>query len=227
MGSSHVHATCRPLISTDRRAEWRPRAVPTIEISDRDLEGTKHHIQDMKRQLMVAASVLTARKETTMSRLKCVRLHHVFKPVLQLFMAVSVCSLPGGPAHADPVDVGGKLYAAGYAVRVQVLHADAGYTSELWRVYPGPPQFIATSKDDGRIVYVSTLPNQEVVFAIYVRDTGDRFYTGPGSRNIDGMPHAVVDWQTPRISNLGFEDLMGGGDQDYNDAMFQIVGVYR
>jgi hypothetical protein len=162
-----------------------------------------------------------------MTRLNRIRVQYVFKPILLLSLAASVCSLSAGPAHADPVDVGGKLYAAGYLVRVQVLHADAGYTSELWRVYPGDPQRIATSKEDGKIAYVSTLPNQEVVFAIRVLETGDDFYTGPGSRNLDGIPHATVDWLTPRIANLGFEDLIGGGDLDYNDAMFQIVGVYR
>jgi hypothetical protein len=162
-----------------------------------------------------------------MTRLNRVRLQYVLKPILLLLVAASVSSLPAGPAHAEPVDLGGKLYAAGYVVRVQVLPASANYTSELWRVYPGPVQFIATNKDEGQINYVSTLPNQEVVFAIRVQETGDVFFSGPGSRNLDGIPHAAVDWVTSRIANLGFEDLIGGGDGDDNDAMFQIVGVYR
>ena len=47
---------------------------------------------------------------------------------------------------------------------------------------------------------------------------------GPGSRNLDGIPHAGVDFLSPGVANVGFEDIFGGGDLDYNDNVFQFRG---
>jgi hypothetical protein len=50
---------------------------------------------------------------------------------------------------------------------------------------------------------------------------------GPGARNGDGLAHAIVDYAegtTSDFATLGFEDLFGGGDRDYNDANFQLEG---
>jgi len=50
---------------------------------------------------------------------------------------------------------------------------------------------------------------------------------GPGSRNLDGIAHVSVDYaegSSSDLATLGFEDLFGGGDFDYNDAMFKLEG---
>ena len=50
---------------------------------------------------------------------------------------------------------------------------------------------------------------------------------GPGSRNLDGIEHVSVDYaegSSSDLATLGFEDLFGGGDFDYNDAMFKLEG---
>jgi hypothetical protein len=66
----------------------------------------------------------------------------------------------------------------------------------------------------------------ELVFRLYVRNTGLSFFTGPGSRNADQEAHAVVDDQfAPNTSHVGFEDLLGGGDKDYNDLTFSFTNV--
>jgi hypothetical protein len=60
-----------------------------------------------------------------------------------------------------------------------------------------------------------------------MKDSGDSFLMGPGTRNADGLAHAVVDSAEGTASDfatLGFEDLFGGGDRDYNDANFQLEG---
>ncbi len=69
----------------------------------------------------------------------------------------------------------------------------------------------------------------------------DVFYTGDGSRNADGLAHARVwtraDYEAefgpldttlfpPEYTYIvGFEDILGGGDLDYNDAIFAVKGV--
>jgi hypothetical protein len=50
------------------------------------------------------------------------------------------------------------------------------------------------------------------------------FFTGPQSRNSDGLHHAnVLDVGSGAFS-VGFEDIAGGGDQDFNDAIFRVLG---
>lgn len=65
----------------------------------------------------------------------------------------------------------------------------------------------------------------ELIFGIYVNNTGDIFKTGPGSRNADGLAHALVDFQSNGVAIVGFEDLYGGGDRDYNDCVFKFSGA--
>jgi len=73
----------------------------------------------------------------------------------------------------------------------------------------------------------------ELTFKLFVRDTGDTFYSDK-SLNIDGIAH-VEDFQfafpSGRLSSfipmifLGFEDLLGGGDMDFNDSMAMFSNV--
>ena len=71
----------------------------------------------------------------------------------------------------------------------------------------------------------------ELVFSLHVVSTGDRFFTGPASRNPDGVVHArASQWLgTPTIPTqgvvIGFEDLFGGGDSDFNDYRFVVSNV--
>lgn len=52
------------------------------------------------------------------------------------------------------------------------------------------------------------------------------WFTGPGSRNSDGLPHADVAWIDGKTARVSFEDSPGGGDLSYNDATFEISGVH-
>jgi cysteine-rich repeat protein len=130
----------------------------------------------------------------------------------------------GSAGGGSPV-VGGLLFASGGAVEVEVLPASAGYVSELHLFSPGPPRFIALSSDVGTVVSLGTFPaGTELIFGIYVRGPGDTFQMGPASRNPDGVPHAAVTAVSAGVSQVGFEDLFGGGDRDYNDVVFEFRG---
>lgn len=52
----------------------------------------------------------------------------------------------------------------------------------------------------------------------------------PGSqdcrrRNPDGIEHAFVDVLDPGDAIVGFEDLSGGGDRDFDDVVFRFRGA--
>ena len=57
---------------------------------------------------------------------------------------------------------------------------------------------------------------------IYVRDTGKTWYMGPKAGNSDGLFHAATDTLGGGSYYVGFEDLDGGGDQDYNDVAVSV-----
>jgi hypothetical protein len=68
----------------------------------------------------------------------------------------------------------------------------------------------------------------ELEFWIYVDNTGLSFFSGDGSRNPDGLAHALAITSLVDdlfVTTVGFEDLLGGGDLDYNDFMFRLTNV--
>jgi hypothetical protein len=47
---------------------------------------------------------------------------------------------------------------------------------------------------------------------------------GAGGRNPDNLVHAAVDSVGGGVFIVGFEDLFGGGDLDYDDHNFRFTG---
>ena len=67
----------------------------------------------------------------------------------------------------------------------------------------------------------------ELMFGILVNNTGDHFYQGPGSRNADGVEHIAITYEGGCSWLIGFEDLWGGGDRDFNDVVLRVQGMLR
>lgn len=66
---------------------------------------------------------------------------------------------------------------------------------------------------------------QELIFS----DTanGQTYYTGPASRNPDGIQHAAISLKNNGTYHrylVTFEDFWQGGDKDYNDVEFYVSG---
>ena len=142
-------------------------------------------------------------------------------------------SLSHAQAAAAPV-LGQQIYYGGGDVEVTVLPYSASYTSQLILFSTPSPLVIANSSQVGQVFNLGNLaalygiaPGSELVFGILVLNTGDTFKMGPGERNPDGVEHVTVDYDeglAGDLAILGFEDLYGGGDRDYNDASFQLEG---
>lgn len=64
----------------------------------------------------------------------------------------------------------------------------------------------------------------ELFFKIYVNNTYTTFYSGAGSNNPDGLVHVVAE-TTGVDTYVGFEDLYGGGDRDYDDVRYSFRNV--
>lgn len=161
------------------------------------------------------------------------------------------------PAQANLIDstildteiLGGRLFVAedGKEVTATFLGSDAGYYNTLYLSSPRvsvDPLFIFDrdgifDQDGERIYHEDGEPTtlslgssfgagEELIFSLYVKNTGNTFYTGDSSRNPDNLAHAsaitsLVDGLY--VTKVGFEDLYGGGDKDYNDFMFSLTNV--
>jgi|GEM_PF-6167707 len=121
------------------------------------------------------------------------------------------------------------ILASDVCVAVVNQGGDAGYTSQFWLEAPGTPSFLGiTNKADiGTTVPVGTFAGgTELVLSIHVTNTGHVFQTGPAYDNPDNKVHVAV---TPGTGDLlytvGFEDLFNGGDQDFNDAVIDLVAI--
>ena len=150
------------------------------------------------------------------------------------FVATLILSLGFGSQNsmATPV-LGQQFYYEGGSIEVKVLPLDASYTDRLYLFSTSSPLLIANNVEVGKVVNLTNLPSlgvavgDELIFGIFVTNTGNTFQMGPASRNADNVLHATVDYSdnpSGDVALLSFEDLFGGGDKDFNDANFQISG---
>ena len=128
--------------------------------------------------------------------------------------------------------LGGQIFSTGGNVQVEVISRSSAFTYDLYTFKPGESTsgfvadvFIVNSASIGSVVDIGSFwAGQELVLGIITPEANE-FLIGPGSRNLDGIPHATVDFIVSGVANIRFEDLFGGGDNDFNDAVFQVRGA--
>ena len=128
-------------------------------------------------------------------------------------------------AMADMTIDGGKLVVAENGdVTLTFLGSDAGYTDVL--MFLGNLIFTGHQTDVGTVFDLGSFAAGTVLtFQLHVNDTGNDFYTGPADVNFDGELHARAVLNASHEAVVGFEDLQGGGDRDYNDLEFLVTNV--
>ena len=104
--------------------------------------------------------------------------------------------------------------------------SDSSYNDELFLEVPWSQALgVGGETAPGTVYTVGTIANgTEMTFGINVRNTGDHFQSGPATRNADGVTHVAMTYAGQCAWTIGFEDLWGGGDQDYNDVELTIKG---
>ena len=142
-------------------------------------------------------------------------------------------SVSAGPTLGEPI-LGGRMLVAndGY-VTAEFLGSDAGYFNSLYLDSPdADARFVfdkETPLDLGPVDLGRFAAGTELIFRLDVRNTGLSFFTGDADRNIDGIAHALattmLDDAGTYITTVGFEDLRGGGDLDFNDFEFRLTNV--
>ncbi|WP_447969233.1 DUF4114 domain-containing protein [Nitrospira sp. M1] len=99
--------------------------------------------------------------------------------------------------------------------------SNAGYTSSL---YLGNTKIFTTNQAAGSTFNLGNFSaGTELNFRLEVHNTGHTFFSGGAANNIDGIAHALIDDSFGQGETLvSFEDLLGGGDRDYNDLIFSF-----
>lgn len=162
----------------------------------------------------------------------------MFRSTLFQICLVGIGIVSAFPAHADvgtcsliPARREGQVPAArivstdsASTITSTFCDGSAGYTSDVYLTDP-EYQYIATGHvtPQGNVVDLGFFAaGEELIFSIYVRNTGYTYYSGPGERNPDGQVHAAVTDLGGGNYVVGFEDLYGGGDRDYDDINIVI-----
>jgi hypothetical protein len=127
-----------------------------------------------------------------------------------------------------------SLVATGGEVTAFFAGSSAGFSTTLslnspccsLEIFPNHSTPVGTSISLGTFAAGTTLVLRE-----HVVTTGDNWFTGSASSNVDNVVHAgigswVADASIPvNGTYVGFEDLFGGGDLDYNDITLILTSV--
>lgn len=102
----------------------------------------------------------------------------------------------------------------------------AAYSNDLYLVNTGAFVFNNHANSPGNTANLGSFAaGTELIFRMFVNNTGNNFYTGPASRNPDNHFHArVEDNWAPNTTLVSFEDLFNG-PFDYNDLSFSFTNT--
>ena len=124
--------------------------------------------------------------------------------------------------------LGDTLVATGGNVVIRFEGSDAGYDS-LISVNGGAQIFANHSTAVGSTIDLGSFAaGTQLDIVLHVVTTGEAFHTGSGAGNSDGLAHADVVYNFNGEAGrtwIGFEDIKGGGDRDYNDHQFSFTNV--
>jgi hypothetical protein len=149
-------------------------------------------------------------------------------PFMKKFGKTVLAAIAFAAAAAAPqaqAALGDLLFAAGGNINIRFEGSDALFSSAVSvngspEIFPNHSTPIGTTMDLG--AFSAGTPIDVV---LHVLTTNNFFHTGPGSLNIDGLPHALVTVGANGRTFVSFEDLVGGGDRDFNDHMFSLNNV--
>jgi len=139
---------------------------------------------------------------------------------IALLMGLAVAS------SVAQASIGDRLISLGGEVKVSIIQftGGPGYTSKMSVEAPSY-YYLGTNRDFGNTVNLGTVTAGTEIVLSLENPYGDKFITGSASSNFDNFAHANVQQISADTFRVDFEDLTGGGDQNYGDGSFMISGV--
>lgn len=127
---------------------------------------------------------------------------------------------PTAPARTTATTEGA---ATGTRRIVEILASDSGYENRIVASSDGFRSWRELGIDNQGLGRSITLDDDGPVEFGIINGEGVLLRAGKASSNADGIEHARVLARTADSETLGFEDLVGGGDRDFNDAIIRIT----
>lgn len=147
------------------------------------------------------------------------------RALTQLAAAIGLVAAVAAPQAQAAL--GDSLVASGGNVVIRFEGTAASFDSLISvnggaQVFPNHGTLVGTTLDLGFFAAGTPLD-----IALHVTTTGNVFHTGPGAGNPDGLIHAnvIYNFGEPGRTFVGFEDIFGGGDLDYDDHMFSFTNI--
>jgi hypothetical protein len=140
-----------------------------------------------------------------------------------LFAAIGLAAALAAPQAQAAL--GDMIFAAGGDIDIRFEGSDAMFNSAV-SVNGSPEMFPNHTTPVGTTIELGSFsPDTPIDVVLHVLTTGEFFHSGAGLNNTDGMPHAVVTVTASGRTFVSFEDMVGGGDHDFNDHMFSLSNV--
>ena len=110
-------------------------------------------------------------------------------------------------------------------VIVDIKNSDSGYNNKIYWSSDNfkTRNYIGIDNNTGSFNIGKFAEGTKIEFGID-NGAGNFFKTGAASGNVDNLQHAKVT-KTAEGTQIGFEDLYGGGDNDFNDAIINVRNV--
>ncbi|MBC7499552.1 MAG: DUF4114 domain-containing protein [Herminiimonas sp.] len=135
--------------------------------------------------------------------------------------ATPAATKTGGTANSDGSYTTGKD-----AVSITIEKSDSGYNNKIYFSTDNfkTRQLVGIDNQTGTINIGSFAAGTKIDFGID-NGQGDFFRTGGASANSDNFQHMQSSAVAGGGQQVGFEDLRGGGDRDFNDAIITVRNV--
>ena len=128
-----------------------------------------------------------------------------------------------GKAEAYTITEDGRIIVNAGQVKVTLVSHDADYNNQFGMSSPVSQDFFyCRTQLEGVPIDIGTFGPGELIFRCKT-PAGYTWYTGPASRNVDNFQHAHLTRISDTVVRIGWEDLYGGGDQDFNDCVVDVT----
>lgn len=151
-----------------------------------------------------------------------------FSHNFRVLTAIAAVTLAPIAAHALSISGNNIVLTEDSTVLVTFEGYSAAYTSDLALALPVNGLGVLFTNQTASVGSTVLLGNfaagTELVFSLFVRNDNVTYFTGLATANPDGVVHAKIALTLDgNKANVGFEDLRGGGDKDFNDFLFSVT----
>jgi hypothetical protein len=116
-------------------------------------------------------------------------------------------------------------------VNVTFVGSDAGYNNIFGWVSAAPPGGTLNGLGTGHETSVNSVfpislraAHEDIYLYITTNENVPKtYFSGPSSANPDGIEHVSVTRVNANLIKVGFEDLNGGGDRDFDDVTLTVA----